>query len=143
MLIAGVVLGVHLEWAGVPLALAAILLVVACYLALGVVAAAAVLIFRTSGPFVPGIVAGTSLLGGVYYSTSVIPSWIQSVSAVVPLTYGLRAIRRLLLDGASLETVWFDLSVLTVFTVGLSLLAAATFAFAMRYAKRAGTLSHY
>jgi len=142
-IIAGLALGMHIVWSGTPLALVAVLLIIACYLALGVVAAAAVLVFRTSGPFIPAVMTGTALLGGVYYSTSVIPSWIQSVSAVVPLTYGLRAVRRLLLDGAALDAVSSDLTVLGVFALALSLLAAATFTYAMRYAKRAGTLSHY
>lgn len=143
MLGAGLLLGIHVAWSGAPLALLVVGLIIFCYLAVGVFAGAAVLVFRTSGPIVPGVVTATALLGGVYYSTSVIPSWIQNVSTIIPLTYGLRAVRRLLLEGASFAAVRYDIAVLFAFTAGLLVVAAATFAWALRYAKRAGTLSHY
>ena len=48
-----------------------------------------------------------SLLGGVYYSTSVIPEVVRPLASVVPLTYGLRALRRTLLSGEPLSIcIW-------------------------------------
>ena len=87
VLLAGVVLGVVVQWSAFPSFVLVLGLTALSYLAIGVVAGAVILVFRTSGPIIPGVVAATSLLGGVYYSTSVIPSWIQVLSQIVPLTY--------------------------------------------------------
>jgi hypothetical protein len=65
------------------------------------------------------------------------------VSAVVPLTYGLRALRSVLLDGTSLAQVAPDLAVLAAMTVGLFAVSSLAFAAALRHVKRAGGLSQY
>ena len=83
------------------------------------------------------------LLGGVYYPTQVIPSWIQYISHALPLTYGLRAIRGTLLEGMPFHQVLGDVVILAGFTLGLALLSAWLFALALRYARRAGTLAQY
>ncbi len=83
------------------------------------------------------------LLGGVYYPTKVIPSWIEYIADWVPLTYGLRALRRLLLEGASFSSVLPDVLTLTAFGLALSSASVVAFAIALRYAKRSGTLAQY
>jgi ABC-2 type transport system permease protein len=85
----------------------------------------------------------SGLLGGVYYPTKVIPSWIQDVSEAVPLTYGLRALRQTLLEGMPLPAVARDVTILVGFVVVLSALGVWAFARALRYAKQAGNLSQY
>ena len=143
MVLAGVALGVELVWAALPLVALVAGIGIVGYVAIGVVAGAVILLFRTAGPIVPGVVAATSLLGGVYYSTSVIPSWIHRVSEIIPLTYALRATRRLFLDGDSWGAVADDVAVLTALTLTLVALSWISFGLALRYAKRTGTLSHY
>jgi len=143
IVMAGVALGVEFVWPALPLVAMVIGLATVGYVAIGLVAGALILLFRTAGPIVPGVVAATSLLGGVYYSTSVIPSWIQHLSEIIPLTYALRASRRLFLDGATLGAVGDDVAVLAVLTGALVVLGWVSFVLALRYAKRAGTLSYY
>jgi len=143
IVLAGVALGVEFVWPALPLVAVVFGLATASYVAIGLVAGALILLFRTAGPIVPGVVAATSLLGGVYYSTSVIPSWIHLLSEIIPLTHALRASRRLLLEGASLGAVANDVAVLTVLTVALVVLGWVSFGLALRYAKRTGTSSYY
>ena len=143
IVLAGVALGVEFVWSALPLVALVAGIGIAGYVAIGVVAGAVILLFRTAGPIIPGVVAATSLLGGVYYSTSVIPSWIHQVSEIIPLTYALRATRRLFLDGDSLGAVADDVAVLTALTAALVALSWISFGLALRYAKRTGTLSHY
>ena len=129
---------------GVPAALAALLLVLACYFGLGLALAGMVLVFRTFGPLGSGLLAGSALLGGVYYPTTVIPSWIQHLSVVVPLTYGLRAIRRSLMGGGgSLAVMRADLFPLAGLALLLLLLGSVAFGYALRHARREGTLGQY
>jgi ABC-2 type transport system permease protein len=120
-----------------------LLLIVMAYFAIGLMAAAMVLAFRTTGPLPQVVLLLSGLLGGVYYPTSVIPSWIQSVSSVVPLTYGLRALRRVWLDGAPVGEVVPDVLVLAGMAIALLTLGIGIFAAGMRYARRAGTLAQY
>lgn len=144
LVVAGaIVLGVRIEPTALPVVGVIMLLMVGAYASIGLVAAALVLIFRTSGPLITAVVAGSSLLGGVYYSTTAIPGWLQSLSAIVPLTYALRATRRLLLAGAPLESVAADVGTLALIAaVGLTL-GSVIFAAALRHARRAGTLSQH
>jgi ABC-2 type transport system permease protein len=118
-------------------------LIVLSYLPFGILAASLVLAFRTTGPFPTAILTVSALFGGVYYPTQVIPSWLEQVSIVVPLKYGLRALRRCLLDGASLTASAFDISILSVGTIIMMAISLVVFTWALRYAKRTGTLAQY
>lgn len=135
--------GAHVVWSGGPAAIAVLILIVLAYLPLGLISAALVLAFRTTGPFPGGVLAASALLGGVYYPSNVVPSWLQGVSAFVPLRYGLHALRRSLLDGASLSSSVSDLSMLVLFSVVFFVFGIVAFLAALRYAKSAGTLAQY
>ncbi len=143
LLAGGAVLGVAVSWSALPFAIVVAALLIITYLAIGLFSASLVLIFRTSGPLMTAVIAVSSLLGGVYYSTKVIPAWLQDLSALVPLTYALRPLRQLLLGGAAIRDVLPDVAMLTLFAI--TLLAAGSLAFgaALRYARRSGTLSQY
>ncbi len=143
LLLGAAVLGVPVAWASLPLAMVVMLLVLAAYLGVGLIGGSLVLVFRTSGPLSTGVIALSGLLGGVYYSTTVIPAWLQDLSAFVPLTYGLRAIRMLLLGGAPVREVVNDLSAMTFIAVVLLSVSSAIFSAALRYARSSGTLSQY
>jgi len=113
------------------------------HLPFGLFGAALVLWFRTTGPLPKGVLAASGLLGGVYYPTQVIPAWLHTASAGLPLTYGLRSLRRVLLDGAPFSAVAGDLAILAAFATVLLALGAWTFDRALRDARRTGTLAQY
>ena len=139
----GWTLGVHVHWSGIAPGFAVLLLLCVAYFGLGLVLAAMYLAFRTIGPLQSVIVTGSVLLGGVYYPTTVIPSWIQSLSVVVPMTYGLRATRRLVLDGAPWSAVQTDIGMIAVIAVLMLMLGIAAFQLSFDHARRRGTLSMY
>ena len=139
----GALFGASLAWGSVLAGVLVLPLVVLPYVALGVVAAAMVLAFRTAGPL-PQLALGISaLLGGVYFPSHVVPRWLEEVTAFVPLTYGLRALRRVWLEGAPLQAVSGDLLVLLGMDVTLLLVATLAFGAALSHARRAGTLGQY
>lgn len=141
LLLAGAVLGAQIAWSGLPFGIVILLLIVCAHVPFGLMAAALILFFRTSGPLPKAVLIVSGLLGGVYYPTHVIPSWIQHLSAAVPLTYGLRALRRTLLEGWPPSAVAADVATLIVMAVVLMALGCALFVSALRYARRAGTLA--
>ena len=136
-------MGADFAFARVPVALLIVALIVLTYVPFGILGAAAVLMFRTTGPLTTIVTVSSVLLGGVYYPTKVIPSWIESFSAVIPLTYGLRALRKTALDGDALGTVAGDVLTLAAFAAGLVVLSILLFHQALRYARRSGSLGHY
>jgi ABC-2 type transport system permease protein len=139
----GLALGVRIVGAQVAMAVAILVLITLAYIPFGIFGAALVLLFRTTGPLLTGVVVGSAMLGGIYYPTHVIPSWIGHLAGVVPLTYGLRALRQLFLAGQPVSAVAGDLAVLA--SLGAILLAASWWAFAaaLRHAKRTGSLNQY
>ena len=143
LIIAGTALGAQIAWSQVPVGFGILVLIILAYVPIGIIAAASILAFRTAGPLIPAVLTLSTLLGGVYYPTHVIPSWIERVSAVVPLTYGLRALRGAVLEGAPLRGILPDVAILAAFVVGLFLVSSWLFLVSFRYARRAGTLAQY
>ena len=80
---------------------------------------------------------------GVSYPLSVMPLWMQQVSAWLPLTYTVRAIRAVSLNSATFADIRADLSTLLLFAIALSLLGYLTFQFTERRARRTGALGRY
>ena len=143
LLAGGMLLGVNMVAASLPLALALLALIVLAHAAIGLLSGAMVLAFRTAGPLSRLVLLASSLLGGVYYPTHVIPSWLRVVSEVLPLSYGLRALRRVLLQDASISDVAPDLLILLAETAVLVALGVGVFSLAFRHARRQGTLAQY
>ncbi len=137
------VLGAHVVWKALLASSFILLLITVSYIPFGVIAAALILAFRTTGPFPTGILVLSSLLGGVYYPTQVIPSWLERCSTFVPLTYGLRSLRRSLLEGAPIASSAYDLAIVAGCTVVMGAVSMVMFVWALRYAKHAGTLAQY
>lgn len=143
MVIGGWLLGAAILWSQLGSAILILGLIVLAYLPFGLIGSAMVIAFRTAGPLSKAVLALSALLGGVYYPTQVIPSWLQSISAFIPLTYGLRSLRRTVLEGESLTAVLPDLGMLCLFIAVLMSIGVLALNRALHFARRAGTLSQY
>ena len=143
LLTAGVLLGVHFAWGNAATSALILAMLIVAYSAIGLVGGALLLLFRTTGPILSGTLTLSAFLGGVYYPTHVVPSWLQMISRVIPMTYGLRALRQTALRGEPFAVVARDVSLLAGETAILLLIGWLSIAAALRYAKRSGTLSQY
>jgi ABC-2 type transport system permease protein len=143
LLVGAAAFGADFQWAMLIAVLPIVALVVFAYAGVGLVAGALVLAFRTAGPLVSITVALSGLLGGAYYSTSVVPGWLNPLTEFVPLTHGLRATRAMLLGGEGLATTWPDVLRLASNALLLLTIGVVAFAFALRRARRNGSLSQY
>ncbi len=143
MLTAGWLLGASVAWSQIAPALLILALLVAAHWGFGLVNSAMVIAFRTVGPLPQLVIALSVLFGGVYYPVSSIPSWLGSIAAITPLAYGLRALRRVLLQGESLAGVGVDVAMVAAMAVVLLLAGSLAMGASMRYARRAGTLGSY
>jgi ABC-2 type transport system permease protein len=80
------------------------------------------------------------LVSGVYYPTAILPGWMQLISRVSPATYVLDAIRRALIDGATVSQLLPDLWPLLVMAFVFIPIGLWGFGRAEKYAKRTGKL---
>jgi ABC-2 type transport system permease protein len=80
------------------------------------------------------------LISGVYYSTDILPGWMQLISRISPATYVLDAIRRSLIDGEGVTRLLPDLWPLLIMAFVFIPIGLWGFGQAERYAKRTGKL---
>jgi ABC-2 type transport system permease protein len=111
------------------------------FIGLGIASACFPLLWTEKGLQMSYIVQAVVLLvSGVYYPTSVLPGWLQAVSTISPATYVIEGMRRALMDGHDVVTLWplmwpALLAGAVSIPLGLRLFVAAE-----RYAKRTGRL---
>lgn len=83
------------------------------------------------------------LLGGVMYPVAVLPSYLQKLSYLLPITHALRGARAAVLHGASVGQLLPEISALAGFCVVAVPGSLLAFALGMRRARVTGTLSHF
>jgi len=113
------------------------------FLGIGLISAAFIIVFKQGSPVTWLVGTFSGLLAGVLYPVAVLPDWVQSVSSLIPLTYGLEAMRMVLLQGATVADISMELIILALFTVALLGCGLLSVNYSLRIARRDGTLIHY
>jgi ABC-2 type transport system permease protein len=139
----GLVLGMDLGRADIPMTLLALALAVVSFNALGLFSAAVVIVIKQGNPVAFLISVASILLAGVLYPMSVLPAWLQLLGGALPLTHALELVRHTALNGDGLAQVWPQLLTLVVLTA--IYLPAGLWAcrWAVRHAERDGSLAQY
>lgn len=143
LIAAGTLLGVDVHWLRLPEALLATMLALVAYGGIGLMAAALVVSFRTNAAVPQAMLVISTLLGGVYFPTTVLPPAMAPFAEWLPLTAALRALRQALLLGYPLSTVAGDLLRLLGLATGCVLVGVLTLRTAFAYARRSGSLAQY
>lgn len=143
-----VLVGLGLFGAGIPIAgmfrAAPILVLVALsFVPFGVISAAFVILVKRGNPFSGPAEQLTLLLSGALYPLSVLPGWLESLTRLVPATYGVTATRAVVQTDAGLTDVLSEIGVLIAFIVVALPLSMIAFRRAVGVAQRAGTLGTY
>jgi ABC-2 type transport system permease protein len=108
---------------------------------MGEIAAILPLLFTERGAQMSYIIRAVLLLvSGVYYPITVLPTWLQAVAIVSPVTYMLDGLRDSIQRGYSVTALWPNIWPLALAGVVLVPLGLVAFGQAERYAKKAGTL---
>ena len=111
------------------------------FLGIGVMTAVLPLISPEKGTQLGFIAQGVLLVvSGVYYSVSVLPDWMQVLAKISPATYALEGIRKAILDGAGVSSLWSDIWPLLVIGVVSIPLGFFVFNRGEVYAKKNGLL---
>jgi ABC-2 type transport system permease protein len=129
------------------LALAFLILTTLVLSCLGILSASFAMVFKRGDPF--GILLGTgsALFSGVFFPTQLIDEQagaaIASISKILPPTYGLDGIRRVLIEGQGFSQVREPFVTLLLFLAVLLPFSLWVFGRAVRRAKREGSLIQY
>jgi len=143
LLVGALIFGASFGQANVLTALVVLALSITSFAGIGILSAALVLLLKKGDP-VAWIFGGvSSLLAGVFYPISVLPTWLEPLSRFLPLTYALDGMRLAILRGYSLYQIRLDLLVLLAFTLVLTPLALFIFRQALKRAKMEGSLAQY
>jgi ABC-2 type transport system permease protein len=82
-------------------------------------------------------------LGGVYFPITILPLWVQEISYLLPITYSLHGMRMAILMGYSIKDIRQDIFALILFSIILLPFSIFCFKFAIRKAKKQGSLIYY
>ena len=129
------------------LALVFLLLTTMVLSCLGILSASFAMVFKRGDPFGIFLGTGSALFSGVFFPTQLIRDYagqgVAGISKILPPTYGLDGIRRVLIDGAGLSQVRNPLFTLLIFLAVLLPFSLWVFNRAVRRAKREGSLIQY
>jgi ABC-2 type transport system permease protein len=113
------------------------------FVAIGLVGAALVLIFRRAAAATGWLVAVLSLAGGELFPTALLPGWFRALANVSPYTQTLRLIRSAVLEAGGWADAASTLIVLAVMALGYGAIGIGALALGLRHARRTGSLGQY
>src|SRR6266704_3279759 len=114
---------------------------------LGILSASFAMVFKRGDPFGVLLGTGSALFSGVFFPTQLISQYagagVGNISRILPPTYGLDGIRRVLIEGQDLSQVRGPFVTLLLFLAVLLPFSLWVFGRAVRRAKREGSLIQY
>jgi len=137
------IFGVQLMNGNVALLLLIFLLVIPIIYGIGMAFASLVLRFKEANAMVFLVRGIFMIFCGISYPIAVLPGWMQSVAAALPLTYAIRDIRAIALANATLADILPDLGVLAAFALAMPVLGYLAFYLVERRSRRTGELGQY
>jgi ABC-2 type transport system permease protein len=116
---------------------------IAAFIALGVMFASVILVFKRGESAMNAIGGLLLLLGGMLFPPEVFPGFVGKLSVLSPFTYSLHGLRMSIIEGYSLALLVKDIVGLTVFAAVFGMMGVWLFPSALRKAKVDGTLTQY
>ncbi len=136
-------IGLRVTHFNVFVVVAASILTIVIFAAIGNIGAALVIVVQQGGTIVVGALSIISVLSGTLFPIATLPGWLQAISHLSPLTYALEALRSATLSGQPSTSYAQDLLILVGFTVTLLPFSAWVLGQAFRVAQRRGTLGTF
>ena len=143
MMLGVFIFGVNLEKANIPGAFLILLLTISSFMSLGIISASFIMVFKKGDPTGDIFIRISGIPGGLYYPISVLPEWLQVLSYILPITYALEGMRLSLLQGYSLSALMPNILALSMFSLVMLPLSLVIFSYAVKRAKKDGTLTQY
>jgi ABC-2 type transport system permease protein len=138
-----VLFGLELHWSTVPLAIPVMLLVLLSFLPFGLLFAALTVLVKQGTVGTSWVVAALSIIGGLYFPVSLLPSWLQTIAKLQPFTAATDILRHLLVNSSLGESPGTSLLKLAGFALVLLPISIFALGRAIRTGQRRGTIIEY
>ncbi len=143
LLLGAFIFGVQMGDANLAGALIILFLTIVSFGSIGIISGSFIMVLKRGDPVSWLFTSVSSLLGGLYFPVSVLPDWLQSLSYLIPVTYALEGMRLAILKGYSITELLPNISALMFFSIVILPLSIMIFGYAVKKAKRDGTLTQY
>ena len=143
LLLATLIFGLSLEWPSAVLALPVACLGVLAFLPFGVLVTAAVVVLKQAMAVGNFLVAGISVVAGLYFPVALLPGWIQWASEVQPFTPAVELLRHLLVGTPLESSAWVEIGKLALFAAVLIPASIWVLHQAVRMGRRRATIMEY
>jgi ABC-2 type transport system permease protein len=110
---------------------------------IGILSASFILYFKRGNPINFLLSGATMMFGTVFFPAEQLPEILQPLSGYMPITWSLRIVRGVLLEGRTLDQLSNELLRLAVLTAILLPCGVVASRYAIRRAKREGSLIQY
>ena len=138
-----IVFGLDIRWSTAPSAIPIAILGAVAFAPFGLAMCAAVVLFKQTNAGATFVMAGITLLAGVYFPVSLLPGWIEWASEVQPFTPAVDLLRNALVGTPPTGALWLDLVKLVGFAAALMPLAVVLLGAALTRSRRRGTVIEY
>ena len=143
LLLLALVFGLNLDAGGVPQSLVLLVFFMPFVWGLGILAAAITLTFRRGAGIVGLAIGALTLVSGLYFPLTLLPNWLETVSAANPLAIAATGLRDALLGGTGWGSIGNDILILTPLSIASILVGTIAFKLALTRERRLGTLGAY
>jgi len=143
LLFATFIFGVQLHWEGFGALAIGVTLTLLSSVGMGILSASFIIYFKRGDPINYLLSGMTTFLGTVFFPIEQLPEWIRPASDFLPITWSLRIVRGTLLQGKTFADLQGELASLAIITAILLPTGLFFSRFAIRRAKREGSLIQY
>jgi ABC-2 type transport system permease protein len=140
---AGLVFGLSLHWATVPLALPTVAFAVLAFAPLSFFVAAIVLVAKQFAGAVAFLTTGISLVGGFFFPAHLLPGWVRWTHDVQPFSPALELLRNVLVGTPMTGSAWAAVVKIAAFAAVLLPLGVLGLRLSVQLCRRRGTLLEY
>jgi ABC-2 type transport system permease protein len=141
--IAAAVFGLELQWSTASLAIPVAVLSLFAFAPFGILLLASVTLNKKAPPGASYLIAGLSLVAGLYFPVALLPDWIRWASDVQPLTPAAELLRSTLVGQPLAHSAWLSVAKLMFFAAVVVPISMAVLRMALRASRRRGTILEY
>jgi len=143
LMFAGLLFGVHLDWQTVPLVLPVGLLGALSFAPFGLFFLSIMLVSKQTVAGATFVVAGISLISGLYFPIALLPAWMRFLSSIQPFTPAADLLRHLMVGAPLHAPLAEELAKIAGFAAVLLPLSLLAVSFALRLSRKRGTILEY
>lgn len=138
-----IIFGVEPSITSWPAIILAVVSTMIALISVGVFFASFFVLTRAADQMASALQAPIRFFSGVAFPVSALPQLLQFISYVLPVTYGIQAMRKAVLTGGNIASITFEITSLYVFAIVLTVAGYFTLKALEKQAKRKGTLYTY